>query len=52
MKVVPLYNFVEERKLLNSWAIKKDETGIKQYWIEKNQLSIDGKPTYIKDKNL
>jgi len=48
---VPLYDYVEERQQLNNWASKKGAAGIKKYWLEKNQLSLDGKPTYIKDKN-
>ena len=48
---VPLFDYVEERQQLNNWASKKGDDGIKQYWLEKNQLSLDGKPTNIKDKN-
>ncbi len=48
---VPLFDFCEERQLLNDWAIKRGEAGIKAYWDEKNQHSIDGKPTYIVEKN-
>ena len=29
------------------WATKKGEAGIQDYWKEKNQRSIDGKPTNI-----
>jgi len=48
---VPFYDFVEEREQLNNWANKKGEQGIKEYWKEKNQESIDGKPTHIIEKN-
>lgn len=48
---VPLFDYVAEREQLNKWALKKGEAGIKQYWLEKNQLSLDGIPTHIKDKN-
>lgn len=48
---VPLFDYVEERQQLNQWALKKGGPGIKQYWLEKNQLSIDGIATHIKDKN-
>lgn len=47
---VPLYDYVDDRHLLTAWAKKKGEQ-IEDYWIEKNQTSIDGKPTYIKEKN-
>ncbi|HEY9703008.1 MAG TPA: pyridoxamine 5'-phosphate oxidase family protein [Allocoleopsis sp.] len=42
---VPMYDFKEERQVLVQWANKKGEEGIKQYWTEKNQVSIDGLPT-------
>jgi pyridoxamine 5'-phosphate oxidase-like protein len=49
---VPLFDYVEERNQLNNWASKKGDDGIKEYWLEKNQISLDGKSTYIKDKNI
>jgi hypothetical protein len=48
---VPFFYYVDEREQLKNWATKKRDTGIKEYWLEKNQISLDGKPTYIKDKN-
>ena len=48
---VPFFDYVEERDQLRDWASKKGDAGIKQYWLEKNQLSLDGKPTRIKEKN-
>jgi hypothetical protein len=48
---VPLFDYVEERQQLNNWALKKGKDGIKEYWLEKNQVSLDGKPTHIKEKN-
>ncbi len=48
---VPLYDYAGEREQLNEWANKKGEAGIKAYWKEKNQESIDGKPTHIIEKN-
>ncbi len=44
---VPLFDFKSERGLLNTWAEKKGEDGIRQYWQDKNRLSLDGKPTGI-----
>ncbi|HBP86271.1 MAG TPA: pyridoxamine 5'-phosphate oxidase family protein [Nitrospiraceae bacterium] len=44
---VPFMNFVEDRRVLSTWAEKKGEEGISDYWQKKNQLSIDGKPTGI-----
>ena len=48
---VPLYDYVEQREQLNDWAIKKGKTGLTEYWQEKNQLSLDRKPTNIMKKN-
>ena len=44
---VPLYEFKQERQTLVDWADKKGEQGIKQYWQDKNQTSIDGLPTQL-----
>jgi len=49
---VPFFDYIEEREQLKDWASKKGDNGIKEYWLEKNQISLDGKPTYIKDKNF
>jgi len=48
---VPLAETMEERDTLRKWAIKKGDDGVKSYWKEKNQTSLDGYPTYIVDKN-
>jgi len=48
---VPVFDYVEAREQLINWAIKKGEDGLKEYWEEKNQLSIDGRPTNIMKKN-
>jgi hypothetical protein len=42
---VPYYKFQEERQQLLRWADKKGDIGLKQYRQEKNQISLDGKPT-------
>lgn len=44
---VPLYDFVSDRDALIKWAGKKGQDGIRDYWKVKNQVSIDGLPTYI-----
>ena len=44
---VPFYDYVEEREQLTTWATKQGEVGVHNYWQEKNQLSLDGKPTHI-----
>jgi hypothetical protein len=42
---VPYYDLVGERDMLIKSADKKGPEGIKTYWKEKNQLSLDGKTT-------
>ncbi len=49
---VPFYSYAGDREQLNEWADKKGEEGVKAYWEEKNQESIDGKPTHIVEKNI
>ncbi len=49
---VPLFDYSDDRDLLNNWAIKKGGDGIKKYWEESNQLSIDGFQTNILKKNI
>jgi hypothetical protein len=46
---VPFMDFKEERTTLNSWANKQGEDKIKEYWKNKNILSIDGFKTKILD---
>ena len=48
---VPYFDYKENRELLNNWADKKGDEGIKKYWIKKNQYTIDGIPTLILLKN-
>ena len=49
---VPLLEFKDDRELLNKRALKKGEAGLKEYWAQKNQRSIDGIATHILDKNI
>ena len=46
---IPYFDFKEERLQLDDWAIQKGEEGIKDYWKEKNEKSIDGIPTKIQE---
>lgn len=46
---IPYFEFKEERLQLDEWAEKKGEDGIKDYWKEKNETSIDGIPTKIQE---
>ena len=49
---VPFFDYVGEREQLKDWATNKGPAGIKQYWQDKNNLSLDGKPTHIIEKSL
>ena len=44
---VPNYKYQEDRSDLVYWTEKIGDEGVKNYWKEKNQTSIDGKPTRI-----
>ena len=44
---VPFFDYNEDRVALEKWAEKRGEEGIAEYWSEKNQLSLDGKPTGV-----
>ncbi|MBF0183982.1 MAG: pyridoxamine 5'-phosphate oxidase family protein [Magnetococcales bacterium] len=44
---VPLMTCQGDRPQMVRWAEKKGEEGIRRYWQEKNQLSLDGVPTGI-----
>jgi Pyridoxamine 5''-phosphate oxidase. len=48
---VPFFDYVEERTLLNDWARKQGEQGLREYWKKKNQLTLDGEPTHILAKS-
>lgn len=44
---VPFYDYTGERPTLTKWADKRGRDGIRQYWQEKNTLSLDGRDTGI-----
>ncbi len=43
----PLFDYRGERGLLEGWAGKRGEEGIRDYWKEKNRISLDGRRTGI-----
>lgn len=49
---VPFYAYEGERGMLDQWAVKKGDEGVRKYWEEKNQFSIDGIPTNVVAGNL
>jgi len=44
---IPFFEYTGERNELNDWATEQGKEGIKNYWENKNQTSIDGLPTDI-----
>lgn len=42
---VPLFDYRGERDTMDRWAEAKGPEGIKDYWTEKNLVSMDGLPT-------
>ncbi len=44
---VPLFDYQEDREILNQWASKQGDAGIRKYWAKNNVQSMDGKPTQI-----
>ena len=49
---VPLYEYQGERSLLDSWADKKSDEDLLEYWETKNKVSLDGLDTGIVEGNL
>jgi hypothetical protein len=44
---VPYFAYGGDREQLSDWARKKGDEGVRDYWEQKNQVSIDGIPTRI-----
>lgn len=44
---VPFYDFQGDRSALQRYNIEKGEDGLQEYRRKKNQVSIDGLPTYL-----
>jgi hypothetical protein len=44
---VPFYEYQGERKALRKWAESRSDEEIRDYWVTRNQVSIDGLPTHI-----
>ncbi len=44
---VPRYEYMSERDTLIKWGDNLGDDGVKKYWKEKNQVSLDGKETYV-----
>ncbi|RTZ92610.1 MAG: pyridoxamine 5'-phosphate oxidase family protein [Deltaproteobacteria bacterium] len=48
---VPLFTYAGEREMLREWAVKVGEEGVRRFWRKHNKISLDGKPTYVLEKN-
>lgn len=48
---IPYFQYKGERDAQIKWATKKGEAGIREFWSEENQQSIDGFPTHILEKS-
>lgn len=44
---VPYFTFAGDRQTLTKWAAQKGDSGIREYWQEKNTASLDGRATGI-----
>src|SRR5690606_23599462 len=47
---VPFFDYVKPRNELQSWAEQKGAKGLHEYWLARNGVSLDGKPSDIADK--
>ena len=47
---VPFFDYAGDREELNEWAEKTGEEGIREYWLTRNDLSVDGKDTGMRTK--
>ena len=47
---VPYFDYTGERDTLEHWAQDRGPDGVKTYWTERNQTSIDGRPTGISEE--
>lgn len=49
---VPFFDYLGEREQLSDWAAGIGDEGIRRYWAQNNQLSIDGLQTRILEPSL
>ncbi|WP_461534879.1 pyridoxamine 5'-phosphate oxidase family protein [Spongorhabdus nitratireducens] len=45
---VPLYQYEGQREILTDWAERAGHKGMEEYWLKRNQQSLDGLETGIK----
>ena len=44
---VPLMDYVSERDTMDKWVQARSDDDLRAYWVEKNTVTIDGKPTGV-----
>ena len=44
---VPFMEYQSDRETMQKWVDGKSDNDIRAYWVEKNQHTIDGKPTQV-----
>jgi hypothetical protein len=44
---VPFMDYREERPTMQKWVDAKSDADLRDYWVEKNTRTIDGKPTGV-----
>lgn len=44
---VPFMDYAGERDTLTKWAEQRGRDGVRDYWLEKNQTTLDGLPTGV-----
>jgi hypothetical protein len=49
---VPYYSHAGDRDQLSAWAAARGEDGLRDYWAEKNQVSLDGLPTQLIERTF
>jgi hypothetical protein len=49
---MPFFDYVKVKRTIKRLGNKKGDKGLKEYWLTKNQQSIDGIATNIISKNL
>jgi hypothetical protein len=48
----PYFAYQGEREDLSNWATAKGDSGLAEYWAQKNTVSLDGVETHIVEKNI
>lgn len=48
---VPFFDHAGDRDVLAKWAEGKGRDGVRTYWAERNQTTIDGLPTHTPDNS-